>query len=205
MLGFLLLACVSAASAKDFSAAGITDSKGRRLFSASFRRLPAMDKARVADMMSDPLPVHGNSLVVKNKADFLNLYDLIFTPNVKAALNKTVDGLFVAVTRASAIRKPHTEKKAHPGLHGGWISIVHHYPSDMAQNFWTAIWAFSVNFIITILVSLFGKPKPEAELVGLVHSLTPKPELGHLPWWRRPEALGVLLIVMVVTLNIIFR
>jgi len=95
--------------------------------------------------------------------------------------------------------------EAHPGLHGGWIHVVHHYPSDMAQNFWTAIWAFSVNFIVTIVVSLFGKPKPEAELVGLVHSLTPKPELGHLPWWRRPEALGVLLIVMVVTLNIIFR
>jgi Na+/proline symporter len=32
--------------------------------------------------------------------------------------------------------------EAHPGLHGGWIAVVHHYPSDMAQNFWTAIWAF---------------------------------------------------------------
>ena len=95
--------------------------------------------------------------------------------------------------------------EAHPGLHGGWIHVVHTYPSDMAQNFWTAIWAFSTNFIVCILVSLMGKPKPESELVGLVHSLTPRPEMGHLPWWRRPEALAVLLIVMVVALNIIFR
>lgn len=95
--------------------------------------------------------------------------------------------------------------EAHIGLHGGWITILHHYPSDMAQNFWTAIWAFSTNFVVTIVVSLFGTPKPESELVGLVHSLTPKPELGHLPWWRRPEALAVVLLVMVVGLNIIFR
>src|ERR1700735_1416170 len=24
-----------------------------------------------------------------------------------------------------------------PGIHGGWITVVHRYPSDMAQNFWT--------------------------------------------------------------------
>jgi SSS family solute:Na+ symporter len=95
--------------------------------------------------------------------------------------------------------------EAHPGIHGGWIAVVHHYPSDMAQNFWTAIWAFSVNFVITFVISLFGKPKPESELVGLVYSLTPKPELGHIDWWKRPEALAVVLIVMVVSLNIIFR
>ena len=94
---------------------------------------------------------------------------------------------------------------AHTGIHGGWIAVVHHYPSDMAQNFWTAIWAFSTNFVVTIVVSLFGKPKPESELVGLVHSLTPKPEMGHVIWWKRPEALAVLLLVMVITLNVIFR
>ena len=65
--------------------------------------------------------------------------------------------------------------EAHPGIHGGWITVVHHYPSDMAQNFWGAIFAFSTNFIVTVIVSLLTKPRPESELVGLVHSLTPKP------------------------------
>src|ERR1700676_2548262 len=32
---------------------------------------------------------------------------------------------------------------AAPGIHGAWITLVHTYPSDMAQNFWTAIFAFS--------------------------------------------------------------
>src|SRR6202050_1436084 len=81
--------------------------------------------------------------------------------------------------------------EANPGIHGGWITVLHHYPSDMAQNFWGAIFAFFTNFVVTIVVSLMTKPKPESELVGLVHSLTPKPPHAHLQWWKRPEALAV--------------
>ena len=94
--------------------------------------------------------------------------------------------------------------EANPGIHGGWITVVQHYPSDMAQNFWGAIFAFSANFIVTIVVSLMTKPKPESELVGLVHSLTPKPEAAHLTWWRRPEALAVAVFLGAVALNIFF-
>ncbi len=43
---------------------------------------------------------------------------------------------------------------ATPGIHGGWIATLHHYPSDMAQNFWTAIFAFTVNLLVTMAVSL---------------------------------------------------
>ena len=38
----------------------------------------------------------------------------------------------------------------------------------MAQNFWTAIFAFSVNLIVTIAISLITTPRPEPELVGLL-------------------------------------
>jgi len=90
------------------------------------------------------------------------------------------------------------------GLHGGWIHVVHIYPSDMAQNFWTAIFAFGVNFIVTIVVSLVTKPKPESELIGLVYSLTPKvPEL-HLPWWKKPWTLAVGVGIVVAILNFVF-
>ena len=81
--------------------------------------------------------------------------------------------------------------EAHVGVHGGWITVLHHYPSDMAQNFYGAIYAFTTNFIVTVVVSLFTKPHPESELVGLVHSLTPKPSHAHIVWWKRPEALAV--------------
>lgn len=94
---------------------------------------------------------------------------------------------------------------AHPGIHGGWIAVVHHYPSEMAQNFWTAIWAFSVNFVVTVLVSLMTKPRPEAELVGLVYSLTPKPVEHHMAWYARPKVIAVGLIALLVALNLVFR
>jgi solute:Na+ symporter, SSS family len=90
------------------------------------------------------------------------------------------------------------------GLHGGWITVLHNYPSDMAQNFWTAIWAFSANFVVTIVVSLMTKPRPEKELVGLVYSLTPKPVEHHMAWYEKPSTLAIVLIVLLVALNIIF-
>jgi len=63
---------------------------------------------------------------------------------------------------------------ANPGLHGGWIAAIHRYPSDLTQCFWTAVVAFGINLIVTVAVSLCTQAKPEAELAGLVHSLTPR-------------------------------
>ncbi|HZD48406.1 MAG TPA: sodium:solute symporter family protein [Silvibacterium sp.] len=94
---------------------------------------------------------------------------------------------------------------AHPGIHGGWIAVLHHYPSEMAQNFWTAIWAFSTNFIVTVVISLMTKPRPEPELVGLVYSLTPKPVEHHMAWYARPKVIAVGLLAMLVVLNLIFK
>jgi SSS family solute:Na+ symporter len=81
---------------------------------------------------------------------------------------------------------------------------VHNYPSEMAQNFWTAIWAWSVCFVVTILVSLVTRPRDDKELGGLVYSLTQKPTEHHLEWWKRPATLGIAVIVMSVLLNIVF-
>ncbi len=93
---------------------------------------------------------------------------------------------------------------AAPGMHGGWLAIVHHYPSDMAQNFWTAIFAFSVNLVVTMVVSLATKPRAESELVGLVYSLTPKPAEGHLSWYQKPATLAVGVIAILIVLNLVF-
>jgi solute:Na+ symporter, SSS family len=91
-----------------------------------------------------------------------------------------------------------------PGIHGGWIYVVHRYPSDMAQNFWTAIFAFSVNCVVTIAVSMLSRPRPEPELVGLVYSLTPKPVEGHLEWYEKPATLAIGVLVILVVLNLVF-
>jgi SSS family solute:Na+ symporter len=75
----------------------------------------------------------------------------------------------------------------------------------MAQNFWTAIFAFSVNLIVTAVVSLMTEPRPEPELVGLVYSLTPKPIETHLTWYQKPATLAVGVLVILVALNLVFR
>ena len=93
---------------------------------------------------------------------------------------------------------------ATPGIHGAWLHLVHTYPSDMAQNFWTAIFAFTVNLVVTAVVSLMTEPRPEPELVGLVYSLTPKPVETHLEWWQKPSTLAVAVLAMLVVLNLGF-
>ena len=90
------------------------------------------------------------------------------------------------------------------GIKGGWLATIHVYPSEMAQNFWTAIWAWSVCFLVTIIVSLITKPRKESELGGLVYSLTERISEGHLPWYQRPAVLGVVVLVLALMLNIIF-
>ena len=90
------------------------------------------------------------------------------------------------------------------GVKGGWFGAKHIYPSEMAQNFWTAIFAWTTCFVVTILVSLITKARDDKELVGLVYSMTERPKEEHLPWFKRPEILGVIVLLMTLMLNILF-
>ena len=95
------------------------------------------------------------------------------------------------------------------GIKGGlrWLGMapLHTYPSEMAQNFWTAIWAWTVCFVATIVIShLTKRTKTDEDLTGLVYSLTPRPKEEHLPWWKTPEGFGVVVLVLAVVLNVLF-
>jgi len=90
------------------------------------------------------------------------------------------------------------------GIKGGWFAVTHIYPSEMAQNFWTAIFAWTTCFVVTIVVSLLTRPRPENELVGLVYSLTEKPKEAELVWYKRPTVLGAIVLAGALVLNIIF-
>jgi SSS family solute:Na+ symporter len=89
---------------------------------------------------------------------------------------------------------------------GGWLgTVMHTYPSEMAQNFWTAIFAWTTCFVVTIIVSLLTKQKKtDAELAGLVSSLTPRTHEPDTVWFKRPATVGVLVLVLALILNIIF-
>ena len=91
-----------------------------------------------------------------------------------------------------------------PGIQGGWMAVVHTYPSQMAQNFWTAIFAWTTCFVVTILISLVTKPAEESKLVGLVYSLTPRPQEQHLAWYAKPMTLAIFVLCITVILNIVF-
>jgi SSS family solute:Na+ symporter len=94
---------------------------------------------------------------------------------------------------------------SHPGIKGGWLgTVLYNYPSEMAQNFWTAIFAWSACFVITIVVSLATRPRPDGELRGLVWSLTERPSDEGTVWWARPGTVAILILIMLVGLNIVF-
>jgi len=88
---------------------------------------------------------------------------------------------------------------------GTSASALHVYPSDMAKNFWGAIVAWTMCFVVTIVVSLFTRPRPAEQLKGLVYSLTPRITERGLAWYRRPAALGIVVLVVAVLLNLYFR
>jgi len=91
-----------------------------------------------------------------------------------------------------------------PGIKGGWIAVLNTYPSEMAQNFWTAIWAWTTCFLVTILVSLATKPRQESELRGLVYALTERQQDQAGAWFTRPVPIGIIVLALTLILNIIF-
>ena len=112
----------------------------------------------------------------------------------------------VAGTLAAALHHGLTLPRGSvPGIKGGWLGpLLNSYASEMAQNFWTAIWAWTTCFVVTILVSLVTRPRPAEELRGLVYSLTERPSDAGAPWYRRPAPLGALVLGATLLLNVIF-
>ncbi|HNW75308.1 MAG TPA: sodium:solute symporter family protein [Bacteroidales bacterium] len=91
-------------------------------------------------------------------------------------------------------------------IKGGWLgTIVHTYPSEMAQNFWTAIFAWSVCFVVTIIISLATKrTHSDEDLKGLVYSLTPRVKDDSKHWYERPVVMAVVVGIIATFLTVIF-
>jgi solute:Na+ symporter, SSS family len=91
------------------------------------------------------------------------------------------------------------------GMKGGYLTVVKAYPSEMAQNFWLASFAFGSCLILTLVISLATqRTKSDEELKGLVYSLTPKIKNTEQHILQRPAVLGIILLICCVILNIIF-
>jgi solute:Na+ symporter, SSS family len=76
----------------------------------------------------------------------------------------------------------------------------------MAQNFWTAIYAWTTSCTVAVVISLLTRQqKSDDDLRGLVYSLTPhvaKDEQLH--WYAQPGVLAVTVLAATLILNIIF-
>ena len=64
--------------------------------------------------------------------------------------------------------------------------------------------------MLSVAISYVTRPKPDAELSGLVWSLTPRDALRQAEvgedsgWYRRPAVLAVGVLVLAVALSIVF-
>lgn len=90
-----------------------------------------------------------------------------------------------------------------PGIHGGWIAVMHHPKSDMALSLGTAILAFAISLLVAAMVSLLTKTIPNDQLKGLVYSLTTRPA-PNPSWLKRPEALAAAILLAAIAVNLIF-
>ncbi|GAB3132807.1 sodium:solute symporter family protein [Amycolatopsis sp. NPDC004378] len=82
--------------------------------------------------------------------------------------------------------------------------------SGQGTSFVAAGTAFVVDIVVSVVVSLATKPKPDSELVGLVYSLTPRDSLKHddtgenAGWYRKPGLLAGIVLILTIALNAIF-
>jgi solute:Na+ symporter, SSS family len=87
-----------------------------------------------------------------------------------------------------------------------WIPIFARSPlaQGLAQDMFQSLWSCCTCVVVTILITLITKPKPDQELVGLVYSLTPLAHEEHTSIWHRPLVWGFVALIVLVILQIIF-
>jgi len=74
----------------------------------------------------------------------------------------------------------------------------------MAENVFRALWAFLFAAIVIVVVSLFTKPRPVAELDGLVYGATILPKEDPVPFYKNVWLWAILAVVIFAVLNILF-
>jgi SSS family solute:Na+ symporter len=114
-------------------------------------------------------------------------------------------GLFGGIGSSTIFHALTIAKGNAPGIKGGYVHVLGEFPSEMAQNFWLAAFAFTVCFTLTVAISLATRrAKADEELKGLVYSLTPKIKSDNVPFFLQPGVVGVILLIACLILNIIF-
>ena len=75
---------------------------------------------------------------------------------------------------------------------------------DMAENMYRALWSWLICVAVTVAISLASKPKPDAELVGLVYGATEIPKETGLALYHKPIFWAGVVLTVFIILQIIF-
>ena len=90
------------------------------------------------------------------------------------------------------------------GIAAPKVAVVHTYPSDMAQNFWGAIVAWTICFVATAAIVCRDDAEGRWRSAGLVFGLDAAFERRDLAWHQRPAVLAGIVLTLTLVLNIIF-
>ena len=87
-----------------------------------------------------------------------------------------------------------------------WVRVFALSPlaQALAQDMYQALWSCVTCIVVTVLVTLVTKPKPDESLRGLVYSLTEKAHEEHVSMLHRPFVWGMVALAVLVILQIIF-
>jgi solute:Na+ symporter, SSS family len=78
------------------------------------------------------------------------------------------------------------------------------YAKDMAENMYRALWSCIICALVTVVVSLLTKPKPESELKGLVYGATEIPPESYVTVLHRPWFWATVVGVVFIALQIAY-
>src|SRR5580698_6942030 len=78
------------------------------------------------------------------------------------------------------------------------------YAKDLAEDMYRALWSFCVTFLVILVVSLFGTPRPVAELDGLVYGATKIPAEAPVPFYKNEWCWAGIAAAAFVGLQIMF-
>jgi len=78
------------------------------------------------------------------------------------------------------------------------------HAKDMAENMYRALWSCLICVMVTVIISMATRPKPQAELVGLVYGATDLPSEDEVAIYHRPLFWGVVVASVLVVLNLVF-
>src|SRR5437868_314883 len=87
-----------------------------------------------------------------------------------------------------------------------WVGVFALSPhaQGLAQDMYQSLWSCTTCVVVTLLVTMVTKPRPDGELKGLVYSLTEVAHEERVGLWQRPVFWGGAALAVLLLLQIVF-